>query len=111
MTALHYAEYLAALPDKRRVRWDYMIAGPDGTPEHRWIDCLDDLEGIADWAGDGDYFAAILKAYRPLGGHREGQVGKAPAELIDAADYVAFGARWMTKNLGMTDNLATATHY
>jgi aminoglycoside N3'-acetyltransferase len=99
VTALHFAEYLAALPDKRRVRWDYVLAGPGGAPEHRWIDCLDDSQGIADWPGEDDYFAAILDAYRPLGRHREGQVGGARSALLDAADYVAFGASWMAENL------------
>jgi len=98
VTALHFAEYLADLPDKKRVRWDYAVAGPDGAPAHVWIDCLDDLGGIADWDGE-DYFASILKAYLPLGRHREGKVGAARSELIDAADYVAFGARWMEANL------------
>ncbi|MBX3561389.1 MAG: AAC(3) family N-acetyltransferase [Sphingomonas sp.] len=99
VTALHYAEYLAHLPDKKRTRWDYVLAGADGAPEHRWIDCLDDSEGIVDWPGE-DYFALILKAYLRLGRHREGRVGKAQSELLDAADYVAFGARWMEENLG-----------
>lgn len=99
VTALHYAEYLADLPDKKRVRWDYVVAGAGGAGEHVWIDCLDDLHGIAPYEG-GDYFAAILTAYRPLGRHREGMIGKARSELIDAADYVAFGARWMEANLG-----------
>ena len=98
VTALHFAEYLADLPDKRRTRWDYMLAGPDGAPEHRWIECLDDAEGIVDWPGE-DYFALILKAYLPLGRHREGLVGKARGELLDAADYVVFGTRWMEENL------------
>lgn len=98
VTALHYAEYLADLPDKRRTRWDYVLAGADGQPEHVWIDCLDDLNGIADWAGE-DYFAVIVKAYLVLGWHREGLVGKAQSELIDAAALVAFGARWMEANL------------
>ena len=98
VTALHYAEYLAGLPDKKRVSWDYMIAGEDGVPKHVWIDCLDDSAGIADWAGE-DYFAMILKAYLPLGRHRQGVVGKARSELLDAADYVDFGARWMEANL------------
>lgn len=99
VTALHYAEYLAALPAKRRTRWDYLLAGPDGAPTHRWVTCLDDNEGIAPYEGE-DYFAAILKAYLPLGRHRAGPVGNARAELLDAADYVAFGARWMETNLG-----------
>lgn len=98
VTALHHAEYLADLPDKKRVRWDYVVAGADGAPRHVWIDCLDDLGGIADWDGE-DYFAVILKAYLRLGRHREGLVGEAASELIDAADIVQFGARWMETNL------------
>lgn len=98
VTALHHAEYLADLQDKKRVRWDYVLAGPDGAPRHAWIDCLDDLDGIVDWEGE-DYFALILEAYLPLGRHREGTVGKARAELLDAADYVGFGARWMERTL------------
>lgn len=98
VTALHFAEYLADLPDKKRVRWDYVVAGADGAPRHVWIDCLDDLGGIADWDGE-DYFAVILRAYLELGRHREGPVGKARSELIDAADVVQFGARWMEENL------------
>lgn len=98
VTALHYAEYVADLPAKRRTRWDYLLAGPEGAPEHVWIDCLDDLNGIADWEGE-DYFAVILKAYLGLGRHREGLVGRARSELIDAADLVAFGARWMETHL------------
>ena len=30
MTVLHYAEYVARVPDKRRARWDYLIAGSSG---------------------------------------------------------------------------------
>ncbi len=98
VTALHYAEYLADLPDKNKVRWDYVIAGPDGAPRHVWTDCLDDSEGIVHREGE-DYFASILSAYLALGRHREGVVGEAKAELIDAADIVRFGARWMEENL------------
>lgn len=94
VTALHYAEYLAKLPHKRRTRWDYVLAGHG----HVFIECLDDLNGIVDWDGD-DYFAVITRAYLALGRHREGQVGQARAELIDAADLVDFGARWMEQHL------------
>jgi aminoglycoside N3'-acetyltransferase len=98
VTALHHAEYLADLPEKRRTRWDYVVAGADGTPAHVWIHCLDDLNGIVAWEGE-DYFALILKAYLALGRHCGGLVGKAQSELIDAADLVAFGARWMEEYL------------
>ena len=98
VTALHFSEYVADLPAKKRVRWDYVVAGADGAPQHVWIDCLDDLHGIADWDGE-DYFALILKAYLALGRHCAGLVGEARSELLDAADLVAFGARWMEQNL------------
>lgn len=97
VTALHHSEYLADLPDKKRVRWDYVVAGADGMPRHVWVDCLNDLDGIADWPGE-DYFASILKAYLGEGRHRAGLVGKASSELIDAADIVAFGAGWMERH-------------
>jgi aminoglycoside N3'-acetyltransferase len=93
VTALHYAEYVARLPDKRRTRWDYLLA-----QGHVWVECLNDSEGIAPWEGE-DYFALIVKAYLKLGRHREGPVGAATAELLDAADLVQFGARWMETNL------------
>ena len=80
------------------MRWDYVIAGPDGAPRHVWIDCLDDLDGIA--VGTARIISPrSSSAYLGLGRHREGMVGKAQAELIDAADIVAFGARWMEENL------------
>lgn len=97
VTALHYAEYLADLPAKRRTRWDYLLAGPGG-PRRAWTECLDDDRGIAPWEGE-DYFAVILKAYLAAGRARTGRVGYAASELIDAADMVAFGARWMEENL------------
>lgn len=97
VTALHYAEYLARLPDKRRIRWDYRLATAQG-PRHVAIECLDDCEGIVPWQGD-DYFALILKTYLAEDRAHIGRVGGADSELIDAADLVAFGARWMEDNL------------
>lgn len=96
-TVLHYAEYVAELPDKRKTRWDYLVQGPDG-PRHVFVQCLDDAHGIVEWGGE-DYFALILKAYLALGRHRSGRVGQAQSELIDARDLVSFGAKWMETNL------------
>jgi len=98
VTALHYAEYLACLPVKRRARWDYVLNGDNG-PRHLWMACLDDSEGIVPWEGE-DYFAVILKAFLKTGRARRGRVGTADSELIDAADLVDFGAHWMEAHLG-----------
>jgi aminoglycoside 3-N-acetyltransferase len=97
VTALHYAEYLARLPAKARTRWDYLLETADG-PRHVRVECLDDEKGIAPWPGE-DYFALILKAWLAAGRARKGRVGRAPSELIDAADLVAFGASWMERHL------------
>ena len=106
-TVLHYAEYLASVPGKRRVRRHYRVQGRDG-PETRNVECLDDEHGIVDWPPPGgthlewpdtDYFAVILKAYLAAGRGARGRIGGAEAELIEAADIAEFGARWMTENL------------
>lgn len=98
VTVLHYAEHLADVPDKRRVRWDYVLATPDG-PRHVWVEGLDDAEGIVDYDGP-DYFAEILHAWLATGGGAQGRVGDAAAELIDAGALVRFAAAWMTTHLG-----------
>lgn len=96
-TAMHYAEYLAPLPDKRRVARERVVLGPHG-PERRVISCLDDEHGIVDWPGN-DYFALCLRAYRAAGRIRQGRVGDAAAELMEAADVVRFAAAWMGEHL------------
>lgn len=97
VTALHYSEYLAQLPAKRRTRWDFLVKTANGA-DHVATHCLDDSAGIVEWDGE-DYFALILKAYLALGRHCSGRVGQARSELIDAADIVAFGTTWMEENL------------
>jgi len=94
VTLIHHAEYLAHVPDKHRVRRHRRVVGPEG-PEIRVVECLDDSIGIVDWPGE-DYFATILGDYLAGGRAATGTVGAAGSELIDAADLVAYGARWMT---------------
>jgi len=94
-TVLHFAEYLADVPNKQRVRRTYRCQGADGL-ETRVIECLDDEHGIVDWPGE-DYFATILREYLATGNGSRGRVGQAPSELIDADELVRFGARWMTE--------------
>ena len=97
LTVLHYAEYLAPVRGKRRVRRHRLVTGPEG-PEVRVIECLDDEHGIVDHPGE-DYFAVILREYLAAGRASRGLVGRAGSELIDAADVVDFGVAWMTEHL------------
>jgi aminoglycoside N3'-acetyltransferase len=93
VTLLHYAEYLAHVPDKIRVRRHRRVLGSNG-PEVRVVECLDDNLGIVEWPDD--YFTSILTDYLATGAGRQALVGHATSELLDARDLVAFAARWMT---------------
>ncbi len=97
VTVLHYAEYLAPIRSKRRVRRHRVVSGPNGA-ELRVVDCLDDNVGIVDHPGE-DYFAVILREYLVTGRASVGTVGRATSELIEAADIVDFGSAWMVEHL------------
>jgi aminoglycoside N3'-acetyltransferase len=100
VTVLHYAEYLADVPSTVRVRRHRKVLDPEGT-RIVVVECLDDENGIVpdERQPDEDYFAVILREYLSTGRARSGTVGDAQAELIGAADIVAFGATWMGANL------------
>jgi aminoglycoside N3'-acetyltransferase len=95
VTLTHYAEYLADVPDKVRVRRRYVRADTG----ELWIESLDDTDGIAVWP-HGDYFPQIFLDYRASGAVRIGPVGRCTAELLDAPGFVAFATAWMTTHLG-----------
>ncbi len=96
-TLLHWAEYIVPLPSKRRVRRHRRVLGPHG-PIVRSIECLDDKEGVVDYAGR-DYFSVILEDYLSDGRGNSGLVGRAQSQLIDAQDFVDFGVQWMKRSL------------
>jgi aminoglycoside N3'-acetyltransferase len=96
LTVLHYAEYLAPIPSKRRVRRHRLVGGGEG-PEVRVIECLDDSDGIVDYPGE-DYFAVILREYLTSNRASTGVVGRATSELIDASDVVEFAVAWMVEH-------------
>lgn len=95
VTLTHYAEYLADVPDKIRVRRRYVRADVGEV----WIESLDDDDGIVDWP-HGDYFSQIYLDYRSTGAVRIGPVGRCQGELFDAPHFVAFAVEWMNRSLG-----------
>ena len=97
-TVLHFAEYLVELPQKRRVRRHRRVRRGDETAIVT-VECLDDEHGIAEYP-PGDYFGFLLRDYLATGRARSGSVGRAPSELIEARDLVAFGVGWMAQRLG-----------
>lgn len=97
VTAMHYAEYLLDLPNKRRVNRHRRVMTPEG-PRIRRVECLDDSQGIVGYDAE-DYFTAILRTFLETGNVARGTVGAAPSELIDAAALVDHAVQWMAENL------------
>lgn len=96
VTVLHYAEAVARVPGKRRVRYAMPVL-EDG--RRRWVSASDwDSNGILDeyaQPGAPDAVERIARDYLALGRHAEGVVGRAAARLIDANDIVRFGVDWL----------------
>ena len=95
VTLTHWAEYLAQIPYKRRVRRRYFRLDSG----EQWIESLDDCEGIAHWNDGEDYFSQILLDFLTTGMARVGPVGNCTAELFEAQPFVDFAVKWMEKNL------------
>jgi aminoglycoside 3-N-acetyltransferase len=93
-TLLHYAEYLARVPNKRRVHYQLPVLR-DGWRQWVWIDEFDSSNGIRPYGGD--YFEDIMKQYIATEPGRCGTVGAAISYLFDAGDLVESAARWMER--------------
>lgn len=94
ITLCHWAEYLADIPNKRRVRRRYVREDIG----EQWIESLDDCEGIAYYSGD-DYFTQLWLDYKATGHVRVGPVGNCTAELFESGLFVDFATEWMEANL------------
>ena len=93
MTLIHHADHLADIPDKRLVRIEVPLAGPNGTlwPMMEEFETGDPVhEGLPD-----DYIERIVTAFVAGGGGRQGPVGLAPSLLVDASPMLAFAIEWL----------------
>jgi aminoglycoside N3'-acetyltransferase len=93
VTLTHWAEYLADIPSKRRVRRRYVRADVG----EQWIESLDDSDGIVEWS-EGDYFSRILLDFVAADHAKIGSVGGCTAELFEGAPFVAFATHWLQKH-------------
>lgn len=95
--ALHHAETLADIPNKRRVRYEQPVLDERGRKVWRGAEEFD-TNGILDvFAQNGamDAVETIARAYVAEGRHRAGRVGQANCHLFDAQDLVHFGQAWL----------------
>lgn len=98
VTLLHYAEHLARLPDKRRIRYQEPLL-VDGHRQWVTIEEFDTSDPVIAAAPD-DYFGTIVREYLALGRSGAGSVGQAPSYLLAAADLVGFAVAWMEGRWG-----------
>lgn len=93
VTLTHYAEYLANIRNKKRVKREYFRADTGS----QCIESLDDTNGIVDWE-NGDYFTQILIDYLAEGCAKVGTIGNAKAEIFEAQDFVRHSVHWLESN-------------
>ncbi len=95
ITLLHYAEFLADVPNKRVINYKMPVMQKG---KRVWVDLeeYDTSRGIAEWQGE-DYFTTIGKGYLLSGKGSSGKVGGAQSYLFEADDLVNFAVRWMER--------------
>lgn len=96
-TLIHHSEYVAHVPNKRRVCYQTPIQGESGQAQWVQIEELDSSNGIADY-GPGDYFHQIVTTFVAEGQARTGLVGHAHSVLMEARKLHEFAVAWLEGN-------------
>jgi len=96
VTVLHHAEVLAAIPGKRRVRYEVpvLVEGRKVWKAAENFDTNGILDAFATGAGP-DAVESIARDYVAQGHGRRGSVGAAACHLFEAPHLVAYGVRWL----------------
>ncbi len=99
-TILHYAEYLAQVPNKRYVRYEVPVL-EHGHKAWRQVTQMNRDAFVPGAEGlDPDYLEQVIRAYLGTQMHKEGRVGAAPAYLFEMADLVPFAVRYFEGRYG-----------
>lgn len=97
LSVLHYAEHLADIPGKQRIRFEVPLLastpGGDGTV-WRMIEEFETDTPVAAWL-PGDCFVTVVTEFLESGGGNQGKVGDAGAVLIPATKIVDFTVAWL----------------
>lgn len=92
VTITHFAEYLADIPNKKRVEREYTRKDTG----RQVIKSLDDCLGIREWP-HGDYFGQITKDFIASGQCQHGLIGNAESELFEARAFIPFAVDWLER--------------
>jgi aminoglycoside 3-N-acetyltransferase len=97
ITVLHYAEYLARVPNKRIVRYKMPVLR---NGQRTWVE-IEEFDTCGDvLPGAEEYFQHIPQEYLHEGRGCAGKVGEAQCYLFDAAGFVKFAAHWLEARYG-----------
>jgi aminoglycoside N3'-acetyltransferase len=105
VTVLHYAEAVADIPGKRRVRYEVPLLGPGATKTWALAENFDTngiLEVFATEEGP-DSVECMATSYVGSGFGRHGRVGQAECFLFDAGHLVEYGRRWLEQKFGRNE--------
>jgi aminoglycoside 3-N-acetyltransferase len=97
ITVLHYAEYLARVPNKRIVCYKMPLLR---NGQRVWVE-IEEFDTCGDvLPGAEEYFQRIPQEYLSQGSGRAGKVGEAQSYLFDAAGFVKFAVKWLETKYG-----------
>ncbi len=100
LTLVHYAEYLADVPDKQCIAYDVPVLENGEKVWRQTTQMNRDGFTVAAQRAGQDWVAATATAYFSTGRHSAGCVGRAAAQLIEAKDFVAFAVHFLERNCG-----------
>ncbi len=99
-TILHYAEYLAEVPNKRSVSYEVPLL-EEGQKVWRPVVQMNREAFVPAAEGlEPDYLEQVIRAYLQTGRHGQGQVGAARALLFDMGDLVPFAKDYFEDRYG-----------
>lgn len=98
MTLLHHAEHLARIPGKRVRRYEVPLASVPGAL-WRMVEEFDTSVAVVPGLAD-DYFIEVVEGFLAAGQGLRGEIGEAPALLVEAKPICSFAVAWLEQRFG-----------
>jgi aminoglycoside 3-N-acetyltransferase len=99
VTLLHYAEYLAKIPNKPIVHYRQPVLIEERT---QWVNVeeLDSNKPMGRWKRDEDVFESLVKDFITANNIQSGRIGNARCFLFEANELNEFAVSWLEREFG-----------
>jgi aminoglycoside 3-N-acetyltransferase len=94
LTLLHYAEYLAKIPNKPVVHYQQPVL-KDGQAEWVEVEEFDSNTPMGPWDRDDDPFEVLVKDFLAVQKGKSGKIGRADSFLFEARDLNTFAVEYL----------------